>query len=181
MTTPTPPQPTWWPLIASVTHCLCANLAQTVGGPPGRCCALPGGSVILDDCCQGTGWVRLDRIGETTITGSLLAQPPLGWGDKPCGDRQVQIVLGIGAMRCAASSDERGTPPSCEVLENETLVMLSDIDALYRTASCCMADLGSLGVYSAEPALLTPQGPAGGCVGSELTVGYTVDLCPCVD
>ena len=172
--------PTWWPLLDAVRLCLCANLANTLAGPPGRCCMTPGSAVVLDDCCKGTAWVRLDRIGETSISGRLIPPPMESWGDGRCSDQQVQIVLGIGVMRCAATTDEQGVPPSCEVLESETQAMASDIDALYRTASCCLDDAASFGVYSVDPAMFTPLGPAGGCVGGELMVGYTVDLCPCV-
>lgn len=178
MTTPppTPPEPTYWPLVAALTHCLCANLVNTIGGPPGRCCALPGSAVVLDDCCDGTAWVRMERVDTIPAGTSSIDRPASSWGGQPCGPNLVRIVLGIGVMRCAAGLDEAGVPPTCERLEWEMQRWLSDMDAIYRTAACCEADVD---VFAVDPLVMAPLGPAGGCVGGELTVAYTVDLCPC--
>jgi hypothetical protein len=175
--------PVWWPIFDTVRTCLCQNLAATLGGPVGRCCVQPGGAIILDECCDGTAWVRVDRVWLKAAAGTTqVRRDPIGWGGAPCGDQMVMMTLGLGVMRCAATIDERGTPPGCEVLEDESMRMLSDIDALYKTAVCCLEESSeSFAIYATEPLLLIPQGPAGGCVGAELSVQYTVELCPCLD
>ena len=177
MTQPTPPEPTYWPLVAALTACLCTNLESTIGGPPGRCCAIPGGAVVLDDCCNGTAWVRMDRVDTVPFRSRDVEQPVFGWSGAPCGPNLARIVLGVGVMRCAATMDENGTPPDCERLAFEMQRWLSDMDALYATALCCQDD--TVEVFSIDPLAMAPLGPAGGCVGGELTVAYTVDLCPC--
>lgn len=177
MTGPILPVPAFWPLMSAIARCLCTNLVDTIGGPPGRCCAIPGSAVILDDCCDGTGWVRMDRV-DAIPAGTLDIQRTMySWGGAPCGPDLFRLILGVGVMRCAATIDEAGTPPSCERLEFETQRWLSDVDAIYRAALCCVDD--NVQVYQVDPLVLAPLGPAGGCVGGELTVAYTVDLCPC--
>lgn len=172
--------PAYWPLIDAVSTCLCALLADTIGGPVGKCCPVPGTALVLDDCCDGTAWVRLVRI-DPIVAGSTAAQTGVptiatGWSGEPCGPNMAQVVLGAGVMRCSYSLDEDATAPGCDELTYETMRMTSDIDALYTAGLCCQSDIE---VESAQPLTLVPQGPAGGCVGVELQVAYVMDLCPC--
>lgn len=169
--------PRYWPLVEAVAGCLCTLLPDTIGGEVGRCCPIPGNQVILDDCCQGTAWVRVARVDAVTaeVAGAAPAIPR-DWGGGSCGPLLATVVLGIGVMRCASGMDEAGVPPTCEELTFETQRMTSDIDAIYAAALCCQSDVE---VYSAAPISLTPAGPAGGCVGAELLASYIMDLCPC--
>lgn len=172
----TAPTPAWWPLVQAVSDCLCAQLAATIGGPVARCCPQPGSAVVIDDCCEGTAWVRLDRVDAVAAGDRRVPATDVSWGGRECGPALARVILGLGVMRCAATVDEAGTPPGCDELAAETRRMFSDVDALFAAALCCQSDVE---VVDASPVQVVPQGPAGGCVGAELLVAYTVDLCPC--
>lgn len=172
----TPAEPAWWPLIDALATCLCTQLADTLGGPVARCCAIPGSAVVIDDCCNGTAWVRLDRMDTIPAGDRRVPVTDVSWGGRECGPMLARLLVGLGVMRCAATVDENGNPPACDTLSQESKVMFSDIDALFAAALCCDAPVE---VVDASPQQLVPQGPAGGCAGAELIVAYTVDLCPC--
>lgn len=173
MTTPAVPQ--YWPLLTRLRECLCLNLAATVGGSPARCCVVAGNAVALDDCCDGTAWVRFEQIEGSDL--DAFPGPSNLQSTGSCGQTIAAITVGIGVMRCASTMDEDGNAPDCAALEHEALIMASDIDALFKTAHCCADEaqgviLSSIGQYS-------PQGPQGGCVGGELQIVFGIELCPC--
>lgn len=178
---PEPPDDRVSGLVSRLLGCLCAQLADTVAGPPVMCCVRPGLAAPADLCCQaevdgetreGQAWVRVARIYPTT-----------GRFPQQAVDRQICATGGwaaeleMGAWRCAATVDDDGSPPACGDVTRDALVALSDAAAMRRAARCCFPD--EKGDPPAVVGEWVPLGPNGGCTGGTLTLTAQFYDCAC--
>jgi hypothetical protein len=97
-----------------------------------------------------------------------------------CGPRYMMVQLAIASLRCAASPDTNGNPPTCPELEGDSFQMLSDAVAVRDMVTCCVRELHTtfqIAEYSIGQTL--PAGPEGACVGStlDLSIGFTRGDC----
>lgn len=113
-----------------------------------------------DVCCDGLAWVRMES-----------ATP--GWGEPldvfRCQAVVWTLALEVGIVRCAPTPQ-----PEVELLtaaENAAAAWaLSEDFMAMRRAICCFDALG----YEYTVGAWTPAGPAGGCLGSTVTVSVLV-------
>jgi hypothetical protein len=158
----------WWAVGRLLLDCLCARLADTVGGPVCVCTPIPGDQAIADYCSAGPGgvgqaWVRLARV-------FMTRQFPQPVTTAPCPDGFWAADYELGVLRCAATLDEQGNPPSPAALAGVAARVVDDAAAVMETAQCCLP--GGL------PRIVGDWRPmqGGGCTGGTCTV--TVQLVP---
>lgn len=169
MSQPIVPDPWVSPLVTGLLECLCQTLNAEPYTPVCRCCARHSQSFPPMDACDcsctvgnppadgnGEAWVRVVRTYSATNQSRIPGCPTL-----------LVIELQLGIYRCISGvPDQDGTPPGCEAITNDALLMLNDAAAMRRAAMCCsaIADLDPvIGAYQ-------PIGPSGGCAGGALTV-----------
>lgn len=144
-----------------------AQLALTDAGVPGRVCLYPGAEVAWDDCECGllavhhTNVYPSDRFPDQKLEGPFNRCAPKLW----VADIRVTVV------RCAPETDDE-TPPSCDALNDATVVQDVDIEAMHAGVECALR-----GMFQRIVAH-TPVGPGGQCVGSELSVLTGIANCP---
>jgi hypothetical protein len=136
--------------------------------PVGRAAIYPGLEVAWDDCCSGQLWVRLINV----VPSGVGQQPGAVVGCKPL---QWTALIGLGALRCAASVDDSGRAPSPATLTAEALQMSADRTALAEALQCAIAQYVSQLSFVRWDSL----GPQGGCVGGEWLVQVNFDNCSC--
>jgi len=165
-----------FPLAQALLECLCEQLPGTVGGDVCVCCLHPGTVAPMDHCCrceidgqdaEGQAWVTVTRIYPTT--GRFPVQQ-LG-EVSACNLQRWAADMTMGVYRCAAVPDSRGNPPACDGVTHDLAKVLSDAAAMRDAVHCCFTGDDTPDVAVGE---WTPVGPAGGCVGGQmtLTVGF---------
>lgn len=144
-----------FPVAQKLLDCFCAELANTLGGAPCKCCLVFGDSVPWDSCEEGQAWVRVVRVFPSTIL------PDQDTSVSTCVTTwAAEFELGI--IRCACNPDDDGVLPGCDCELDRTQKALSDAAAIRRVLDCCFVDLD---IYHV-PGEYLPVGPAGGCVGA---------------
>lgn len=132
---------------------------EAIPGPrPGRVHLMPGADVVWDDCCDGQVWTRV-----------ISVTPNRGKG--PCSVVSWTAEVAVGAVRCAATVDNRGNPPSPKAMTADTVAMLDDMHALEHVVQCS-PHVSRIGGWR-------PIGPQGGCLGGEWTVNVRYGSCEC--
>jgi hypothetical protein len=130
---------------------------------PGRSGVVPG-EIAWDDCDCGllaTSWVQnylSDLFPEQVnqVTGN-------------CGPAWDVSEIVVQIIRCAPSPSSAANAPTPSALAAAALLRDIDGNQMQRAVSvllCQMKDAYDIIDYFIQPR--TPQGPAGGCVGSEL-------------
>lgn len=143
------------PVLTALTALVGAALTPT----PGRLLSAPGGEVAWDSCCDGMAWVRVKSVEAANTTSQ-------------CGPTLWVVTFGAGALRCAATVDDRGRAPKPATLTAEALQMTADQGAIASALAC--ANIQWLNLISWEP-----LGPQGGCVGGEWTLTVKIPTCAC--
>lgn len=137
---------------------------------PGFCRAgLVGGNVAWDDCCdcgggEGQLWVRLiEWIPDPAIEST---------GPTGC-DQPTTLIIGVGALRCVPSIDEKGNPPSAD--EEAAAARKINLDAqLIRDGVMCF-------LVEREWIGWAPLGYEGGCGGGEHIFQVPFAGCNCTE
>jgi hypothetical protein len=94
-----------------------------------------------------------------------------------CDNRSWAVELEMGVYRCLATLDDEGNPPSCQQIEHDAAVILSDAAAMRQAAVCCFRPGdGGRDVVVGEWA---PVGPSGGCGGGVMSVTVQGYDCGC--
>lgn len=150
------------PLLVALRECVRAQLARSTSGPV--CRASIRHSVVtpaMDGCdCQcadgqGDAWVRLVRLEPDVDNAGAVAPSacPTAW----------LAVIELGVYRCVPLPEEGEALP--EQTEHViSLDALSDMNALLRVLTCCLALADAfIGVDFWQP-----LGPSGGCAGGML-------------
>jgi hypothetical protein len=171
------PDVTALPLAQALLACLCAALDDTVGGPVCSCCLAPGPEPV--DCCacaagEGKAWVRVVRIFPTAARWPLPALDP-----SACAAGGYGVELELGVVRCVATIDDDGNPPSCDQRNADTIKILEDAAAMRAAASCCFPSTELGRQWRSLPGEWRAIEPQGGCAGGVMTVTIeSADCCP---
>jgi len=94
----------------------------------------------------------------------------------PCGLRWNASV-GVGALRCSATMDDRGAVAAPAAMTAEALQVTADEAALCQAVYCC----NLLPLNRTQIQRWDPLGPDGGCVGGEWTLVLQVNNYGCSD
>lgn len=123
------------------------------------------GAIAWDACDCGLLAVSVGTIYPTEI----FPNPALARVGNACDAplEAAEIIMQI--VRCAPNPDDNGEPPTTTQLDTSAREVLTDAYEMMRAVStklCEMNKAREISDYVMRP--LTPQGPAGGCVGNEL-------------
>jgi hypothetical protein len=173
---------TLWDRASDLLDCAVTELdanadSHQVAGAPAYRFVAPGGQIAFDNCCD-CDHEEDDGCGGQLYVRVIKAHPVSPIPTKilreiPCPDT-IGVHLAIGVIRCAASLDDDGNPPSAETLNAESAQMVCDMAALLRALECCDTDDERTTIDT-----WTPLGPAGGCAGGEWSFWWTPRLaCP---
>jgi hypothetical protein len=176
-------------VVGLVQTCLCHAWDDLpVDQRPGRCEIVPGNEVAADDCCDGQAWVRWIRTYRSSL--DVFPTEPeqqLSPGQAGCDDLFWAVDMGVGVLRCAPSVTVVGSsyePPSPEDQTDASLALFDDVARVRSAIMCCVADAleaRGWGETSLHVGSTVSQGPAGQCVGFEMSVVIGVFACPCPD
>jgi len=155
------------PLLTGLLDCAAAALNP----PVGRVLVAPGQLVAYDDCCAGMVWTRLISLDSGVASSKMGAT-----NFDPCGLRWNASV-GVGALRCSATMDDRGAVAAPAAMTAEALQVTADEAALCQAVYCC----NLLPLNRTQIQRWDPLGPDGGCVGGEWTLVLQVNNYGCSD
>lgn len=151
-------------------------LTNTTNGSPNRQCVLPGAEVAWDDCdCGGQlGVVIPRRYASNNFPNEAVVV-------RDCENAIVVAQLVMNLSRCAPSSSDDGSPPSCNDLMETARRQEQDAFVVRSTAQCILESLertSDLCNFSITEHVSV--GPSGGCYATELkiNVGFYVN-CGC--
>jgi hypothetical protein len=123
------------------------------------------GAIAWDECDCGLLAVSVGQIYPTEI----FPNPALARVGNACDApwEAAEIIMQI--VRCAPNPDDPMTAPTVAELDASAREVLTDAYQMTQAATqalCKMNKAREISDYVVRP--LTPQGPSGGCVGSEL-------------
>jgi hypothetical protein len=143
-----------WPLMVSLSECLCAELTAR-GLLPGDCfCGIVPGQQATWDYSAGMAWVRMDG------TVPSAAFPAQSFSLNNCGTT-LAAEIEVGVVQCTPGPSSDGSPPTRAQQYESTRLQLATMAAM-RTAILCCADASDMDMILGE---YTPQGPNGNLVG----------------
>lgn len=120
----------------------------------------PGLEVAWDDVCPGLLWGRVVRLD------AVMAAPKAN--GEPCGVSFWDVQLGLGVVRCVATVDRKGNPPTFAEVSANGEEMLLDI-ATTRDAI--------LTIHNPRVMTWQPLGPLGGGAGGEWITSHRIMAC----
>lgn len=138
----------------------------TIQPPPCRVALYPGAEVAWDTC-------EVNSMGDNGQLWANLMPTVNIVNEGSCATVTFQAEIGI--VRCAATVDDDGDPPSPGEVAADALQQAEDADAIWRALSCC--DARSEAVRSMVLTSWRPVGPQGGCVGGIWTVRGVFNEC----
>lgn len=132
---------------------------------PQRKCIVPG-LIAWDGCDCGALNGTISRWGVTDRPDNLT--PPLA--PKCAVDFQV-ATMNISLVRCVPGPGPKGTPPTCQALEDAALLLEQDAYWVLETVVCTLQELedddtSPLRVANWQIVQQNPVGPEGVCAGS---------------
>lgn len=143
--------------LIELSVCLCTEIETVQGYPLCWCGVYPGGVPSYDYCggCDGgrcgMGFVTVDGGGLYTSFGQNA-----GYRPSSCSSG-LQVSVQIGVLRCMPFTNDGSLPEPNDMTETAVL-LLDDMQAMRRAATCCFG--GDLILLDYQPI------PAqGGCVG----------------
>lgn len=128
----------------------------------GRVVMSPGNLPAWDDCCEGQLYVRVVSVAP-------VVQSPRPAGSVFCGVLAFQVTLALGVIRCAATMNDQGIPPSAVQVSNDGWQMTQDLADLEQAMLCNDNTHTVIGWQ--------PQGVEGGCHGGEWQFNVRVNTC----
>jgi hypothetical protein len=167
------------PRAARLLNCLTERL-ELYDVPVCRSVWHPGSTAPWDACgvtaggAEGQAWVAIERVYATE---DFPAEATLAHRCRPSGFA-ANVVLGV--LRCAATLDDQGRPPSPEAVTLDAVKVSRDRAIMLESILCCYVDDNTdpgefrLGGWE-------PLGPNGGCVGGQWRATVWVPSCPCPD
>jgi hypothetical protein len=141
---------------------------------PGRSCVVPGVEAAWDDCCDG----QLAVIMPNVYASETFPGAP-GGGSSGCGATYLVQNYAIELVRCTATVDEQGNPPTCDQLDVDAQRLSEDAHAV-RRAIFAVLDANDGNTFLDYRVLDQPSlGPTGGCAGSRLSIsiGFNGEGC----
>lgn len=153
-----------------------ASAFQEAGTPPGRVELSPGLLPAWDDCCEGQLYLRVVEVFPSGSPFPQFDQEQRGVGGS-CSIKLLAVHLALGMIRCAATVDNDGNPPTAAEVTMDGNEMVDDMQVLLDVIAC---DLGSVSrIMKVKLDRWTPQGVQGGCHGGEWGFFIAVDPCLC--
>jgi hypothetical protein len=158
-------------------QCVKAELDVTLERPVDRTCVVVGGDLIWDDCECGLLAVQLIRAYQSS-------QFPIPKQDSfnKCEVEWTVAEYHVSILRCVASSQNDGDPPTCEAMHEDAMVDFDDRWAVLKGVECCLAsswpDNPAMRQFTIGDQLALGEG--GRCAGSRLQVFVGLPNCmPC--
>lgn len=153
-----------------VTELASSLLQQVHGGfsvKPKFAFLAPGTSAAWDDCCAGRLWVR--------VVGVDADERPAGRtrAAAMCKVTEWRVRLEVAVIRCVATINDQGVPPSARQMGEDEAMLLRDMgemQAALQDAELPRDSWLTLGSWS-------PLGPDGGCAGGQWIVTVTLPDC----
>lgn len=160
------------PLLTPIlTDILTGTIAalSAAGAPVSDASLTPGELPAWDSCCDGGGqlWVRVLRV----TPGGVRDDRRVTHG---CPSTWIARV-GVGVIRCVATVDDNGLPPTPDTLTAEAVQMHEDAHTIAQRLLCEPI----AGTASAAMEEWVPLGPDGGCAGGEWVVALLLADCGC--
>lgn len=128
-----------------------------------------GGTVTWDQCagdCGGANgqlWANLQSIDPIT-------------GESSAGSCQTYLwTAEVGVVRCVATVNDAGEPPSGFVKETDAQQQGVDADLIFQALTCCKPLPEN--IADVELVSWSPLGPNGGCAGGVWTVRGALSVC----
>jgi len=158
-----------WDVASILVTGVNAELATTEGGPVDRACVVPG-DIAWDECNCGLLAVTArrfflsDNFPETSLGVGLIRS-------SPCDLPWLVAELLVQVIRCAPTSHDDGSPPTCLALGTAARILLEDAYVTLTTVVsilCGMTDADEIIDYVIGEQVT--RGPEGDCVGTELNV-----------
>lgn len=166
------------PIVEQMLDCLVVRL-DDVGAPVCRAFWHPGATAPWDSCGQSAGgaegqaWVAVPRVWPSDDFPAEMVGP------HRCAPRGFAAEMTVGILRCAATVDSSGAPPTSEAVTADALKTSRDRAVALDAIVCClMGDDADPGTYRLGG--WTPLGPDGGCVGGTWSVTVAVPACRCL-
>jgi hypothetical protein len=164
-----------WAIAEELLSCLESTLAD-YNAPACRTFIAPGGPPPWDACCDcGTGdgqaWVQIAQVSPTD--NFPLAQT----GAMRCPPSGQLVVVNVGVLRCAATVDDQGRPPSAARMTADAAKVQRDRAIVSEAIRCCYLADADPGTYVIGA--WTPLGPQGGCVGGSTSLTLAASACRC--
>lgn len=164
---------------AYLLDCACDALALTDGGCPDRRCLVPGAEAEVINCCGGTGG------GQLTITLSRIYSsrqfPDQDTSPSNCDAPWTVVVYEVEIWRCAPVGDVEFAP-TCDELDDATLLTWTDVVAVRSGITCCLRDedasaaiIGHGYSWLLGDHFTLPN--SGGCAGSRLSLSIGYPTC----
>lgn len=162
-------------------HLLECVQSQLATGAPTRSCVVPGQEVAWDNCCAG-------EVGGQLTVNVARVYPSRNFPDidqgRPsnCVTPYMVVQYNVTILRCSPAQNERGRPPSCGALAENTELTLRDLEQVRLGAACCLLDEDSVTTLLMQPYVWvfgdqTTLGPEGGCAGSQLIIFVGIPPC----
>lgn len=127
----------------------------------------PGTSVSWDDCCNGQLSFQVNALTPIWQSAGRVSIK------NPCTISWWEVQIDVKILRCAATVNSAGVPPSPAQISADGNQLLNDMQNILKALE------GSpFSVYNLNP--WVPSGPEGGCVGGSFTFMIRCDPDPCV-
>lgn len=160
-------------LLSEVVDEVNTELGTTAAGSPDRVCVVPG-QIAWDDCECGqlagtiNQWFFSNDFPASSSPGVLTVSA--------CQAAWVVADMGISILRCAPGPIGDDLAPTCERLDEAAQTHIIDAHTVRNTVACLLQDMKNddrIVDYGISGQVAT--GPAGMCVGSELTFLVSLD------
>ena len=145
------------------------------GVPVCRAFIHPGSTAPWDACgvaeggAEGQAWVAAARMSPQPIQDAGQRIRPVEFA--------AEVVVGV--LRCAATVDDHGNPPSVDAVMGDAQKQTRDAAIIREVYECCYVQATDAGTGEFRLGDWEPLGPLGGCVGSQWRATILVPACPC--
>lgn len=121
-----------------------------------------------DECCEGLGWVRIASITGVHDVGDL--------SNVSCFSQERTLVLELGVVRCAPTSDVSSVPTEAQWLD-AALKLDSDQGDMEAAICCAFSDLEGSAAEEVSVGEYRPLGVDGNCIGGTMLVNIRMSAC----
>lgn len=121
-----------------------------------------------DECCRGLGWVRIARISGVQQLGDT--------NNVSCFQAERDLVLELGVVRCAPSSDV-STVPTEDQWTAAAFQLDTDQGSMEAAICCAFGDLEGTAAEEVAVGEYTPFGVDGNCIGGTMEVRIRMTNC----
>jgi hypothetical protein len=161
-------------LLTCLCNALSANASQDYPAPE-ICCLRVGEGVALDitnelvdECCQGLAYVRIDNFYPTGSADAPFPSPSSDFALDRCSPYAWGLQMEMGVYRCVSNQ------PTCDEWTIAAQRQMLDAKSMRQALCCFMRNLDP-GTVSMTP--WQSKGPEGGCVGGTMTITVMVTNC----